>query len=301
MFALPEWPLFQARLSGAGRNVRARYDRTGNFDIPKQIECLNRHSRIAQGFKNGGIIVKSKLLEWIRRLSYKIILPFLESYLHPTDERIHLNPFIAGKYYPLGWSAAEYIVLKANPNDTEGTKHYPIPPIELWEGYAENPEEYLFDAQEDVGIMLSILERAGASPETLTRVLDFGCAAGRMLRFYPNVTNKSELWGVDINAKHIVWCQQHLSPPLLFTKYKDHRLFVGLVNAVRKFDQKTSVCSQNYASFAIQADPCSQVFYDVDHLARRWGRLATVVSVNQQAHDHQSAILLRKESGRLHD
>jgi ubiquinone/menaquinone biosynthesis C-methylase UbiE len=35
------------------------------------------------------------------------------------------------------------------------------------------------------------------------------------LRFYPRSPAR-ELWGVDINANDISWCQQWLSPPLLF-------------------------------------------------------------------------------------
>ena len=36
------------------------------------------------------------------------------------------------------------------------------------------------------------------------------------LRFYPHHEEASELWGVDINAKHINWCQLNLSPPFFF-------------------------------------------------------------------------------------
>ena len=92
----------------------------------------------------------------------------------------------------------------------------PVPPMHLWEGYASTPEEYLEGAQHEMTTMLAILSKAGASPQELTRVLDFGCAAGRMLRFYPRSEGTSELWGVDINAKHINWCQLNLSPPLSF-------------------------------------------------------------------------------------
>jgi ubiquinone/menaquinone biosynthesis C-methylase UbiE len=88
--------------------------------------------------------------------------------------------------------------------------------MHLWEGYASTPEEYLESAQHDMAIMLEILSKAGASPQELARVLDFGCAAGRMLRFYPHREGTSERWGVDINAQHINWCQLHLSPPFSF-------------------------------------------------------------------------------------
>jgi SAM-dependent methyltransferase len=67
--------------------------------------------------------------------------------------------------------------------------------------------------------MQRILVDAGAAAEGLTPVLDLGCAADRMLRFYPHRTGTSELWGVDINARYIRyinWCQINLSPPLRF-------------------------------------------------------------------------------------
>jgi SAM-dependent methyltransferase len=46
-------------------------------------------------------------------------------------------------------------------------------------------------------------------------VLDFGCAAGRMLRWYP-AGGESERWGCDIKGATIAWCRQHLSPPMEF-------------------------------------------------------------------------------------
>ena len=64
--------------------------------------------------------------------------------------------------------------------------------------------------------MLEVLKKAGATPETFDRVLDLGCAAARMLRFYPYSSDKSELWGADVEARHISWCQQHLGSPFLF-------------------------------------------------------------------------------------
>ena len=67
-----------------------------------------------------------------------------------------------------------------------------------------------------MAVFEQILRKAGNPAEDLLKVLDFGCAAGRLLRFYPNTPGKSELWGVDINARYIGWCQNNLSPPFLF-------------------------------------------------------------------------------------
>jgi ubiquinone/menaquinone biosynthesis C-methylase UbiE len=272
--------------------------------------------------------------------------------LEPADGRIVANPYLSAKLDPYG--RGDFIIPRARP--AEGAE-IPVPPQDLWEGYASTEDEYLAGARSDMASMLGILREAGVDPERLARVLDLGCAAGRMLRFFPSVPGESERWGVDINARHIAWCQQHLGPPMLFattttaphlpfednyfdlvycgsvfthisdladawflelrrvlrrggyayitihdnhtldvlfTKFDDHPLFVDFVAYVRRFCERTSVREQDYVSFSIGADPYSQVFYDVDALLAKWARLADVVSVNPEAHDHQTALLLRK-------
>lgn len=70
----------------------------------------------------------------------------------------------------------------------------------------------------------------------------------------------------------------------------------ALRTALQEFDRRTSVLSRDFSMFSIGRGPDAQVFYDTDQLARRWGRLATVVSVTAEAHDHQTAMLLRREN-----
>jgi ubiquinone/menaquinone biosynthesis C-methylase UbiE len=48
------------------------------------------------------------------------------------------------------------------------------------------------------------------------RILDFGCAAGRMIRWFKDISHACEIWGVDIMAEAIQWCQSNLSPPFYF-------------------------------------------------------------------------------------
>jgi ubiquinone/menaquinone biosynthesis C-methylase UbiE len=283
--------------------------------------------------------------------------PYLRSEVQTgavSDERAVDNAYLTGKLLPYARGGADYVVLRPEPHAGSGL---PVPPMELWEDYASTPEGYLECGRQDTATMLGILGGAGESPDAFRRVLDFGCAAARMLRFYPNPAGDSELWGVDVNAKHMVWCQQHLSPPmqfattttaphlpfednyfdlvycasvfthitdladawflelrrvvrpggyvyltihdkhtleLLFTTFKDREGFGAFVEQVRRFDEKTSIRTLDYLAFAIGADPYSQVFYDVDDLTRKWGRLAPVVSVTPEAHDHQTAVLFRK-------
>ena len=49
-----------------------------------------------------------------------------------------------------------------------------------------------------VETMRRILEGSGFSFKSEGRILDFGCAAGRMTRYLKDLTEKYEIWGVDI-------------------------------------------------------------------------------------------------------
>jgi len=82
-----------------------------------------------------------------------------------------------------------------------------VPPEELWEGYATDAQAYLESGRRDVATMLEILAKHGAGH--FSRVLDLGCAAGRMLRHLPR-DSAAQYWGADISAPHIRWCQENL-------------------------------------------------------------------------------------------
>jgi SAM-dependent methyltransferase len=128
-----------------------------------------------------------------------------------TSKAVVYNPYLAGKYFPVQRDQDYVVVDKPAAPDSAA-----VPPIHLWEGYGSTREEYLASGREDVGTMLGLLEAAGVELSTLLRVLDLGCAAGRMLRCFPGEPGRSELFGVDLKSEHITWCQQHLSPPLRF-------------------------------------------------------------------------------------
>ena len=118
------------------------------------------------------------------------------------------NPNLTGKI--VGAAHGDVVVFKP----ADRGRELPVPPIELWEGYTTDADKYLEGGRRDVETMLSIIAEV-ADPTGFSRILDFGCSAGRMLRWLVD-GNDRELWGVDIKARFISWCQQHLSPPLLF-------------------------------------------------------------------------------------
>jgi ubiquinone/menaquinone biosynthesis C-methylase UbiE len=92
----------------------------------------------------------------------------------------------------------------------------PVPPRDLWVGYGETVEVYLSSGMHDVQTMERLLKASGTSFEASKRILELGCAAGRMIRWLHPLTEDCEIWGTDIDASSIIWCQQHLSPPFHF-------------------------------------------------------------------------------------
>ena len=253
---------------------------------------------------------------------------------------------VTGKVLQLGNGRGEFVV--PIPEAIED-----VPPPWLWEGYADDPSEYLDTGRNDVAVMTAILAKYGVTVPRV--VLDLGCAAGRMIRHFPAGPD-SELWGADINAHHIEWCQQHLpainfvvvssAPHLpfadgtfdfvycgsvfthitdladawllelrrvlkpggtayitlhdlesyeaLFTTYADDPLFADFMHETLAFEARYKLRHRKVAKFSFGADPLSQIFYDKDFIAAKWGRWMDVLAYEPQVHDHQSALLLRK-------
>ncbi len=106
------------------------------------------------------------------------------------------------------------------PLDMAREADLPLPPRDCRENYglrASRPDEqYLADGQGDVTTILRLVEQSGLGLSACHRVLDFGCATGRLIRWFRAFAADHEAWGTDLNASHILWCQQHLSPPFRF-------------------------------------------------------------------------------------
>ena len=117
-------------------------------------------------------------------------------------------------FFPHRKSSYSYLITKVAPR-AKGAE-LPVPPEKLWYGYGKTADEWLDSGKEHVGNMRRILEDSGHSLEEGSRVLEFGCAAGRMLRCFADMAEQGEVWGTDISGDHIVWCKQYLSPPFHF-------------------------------------------------------------------------------------
>lgn len=85
---------------------------------------------------------------------------------------------------------------------------FPIPSADDREGYAPG-----FDVQywaSGLADFLKVLAGARKLGVSLTRFFDFGCASGRVLRHFAAQTEIEEIWGSDINQRHIRWLYEFL-------------------------------------------------------------------------------------------
>lgn len=120
-------------------------------------------------------------------------------------------------YYPYQIEQGFYIVPKSASGDCEcDHAGLPIPPRDLWAGYGQETEEYLSWGKTDIDKMTEILHSNGFFLKSGNRILELGCAAGRMLRWLVSLAEECEIWGLDVNEAFIIWCQQNLSPPFNF-------------------------------------------------------------------------------------
>jgi SAM-dependent methyltransferase len=92
----------------------------------------------------------------------------------------------------------------------------PIPPKEFWAYYCTSAESFLRTGKEDVDKMSELLAASGAPIEKSGRVLELGSAGGRLIRWLAPLAPENELWGADIWSSAVLWCLDHLSPPINF-------------------------------------------------------------------------------------
>lgn len=154
------------------------------------------------------------------RLSQEIDRICLAKMTQELSSGIMELPHIAAKFFPYAGDSPSYTVCKvespASNNTVAASEPLAIPPKELWEGYGETHEEYLHQGKSHTAAMRELLKTWSFPIEKCHRILDFGCASGRMIRWLNDLSAEREIWGLDINEQHILWCQQHLSPPFKF-------------------------------------------------------------------------------------
>lgn len=84
----------------------------------------------------------------------------------------------------------------------------PIPGIADREGYGSNRDlSYWISGLNDY---LKVIELAENKKVSIDRMLDFGCASGRVVRHFASQSLKGEFWCSDLNARHIRWLSEYM-------------------------------------------------------------------------------------------
>jgi len=118
-------------------------------------------------------------------------------------------------YFPYNADEPSYLIAEKKPELNLCSQKLPIPPKDLWLGYGNNESEYLC-GKIQVDLMMHLLSKSGFSFKKKDRIYDFGCGAGRMIRWLKPISDICEIWGSDINANHISWSKEFLQPPFNF-------------------------------------------------------------------------------------
>src|SRR5664279_1262514 len=132
------------------------------------------------------------------------------------------GPFSVYKYLPEAYGSNSFAIPKEQDYENEGMDDgLPVPPRPLWLGYGnafgeKGSEWYIAKGKRDVDRMLEIAETADFSLAPGSRILEMGCAAGRMIRHLKPLAESCEIWGVDVSAPLVNWCKANLHPPFNF-------------------------------------------------------------------------------------
>lgn len=133
-----------------------------------------------------------------------------------SQKTLVTNPYLVGKFLPYKPDQTFYILLKSRDHGRDRFE-FPIPPEHLrMVSSGETTEIFINSGKDCVDKMQNILSVSGFSIQPGIRILDFGCGAGRIIRWLDDAAERCEVWGADISAEHIIWLQQHLSPPFRF-------------------------------------------------------------------------------------
>lgn len=119
-------------------------------------------------------------------------------------------------YFPSHLGKDDYCVETSSDTPKLKNAGLPVPPKELWLGYASTDQDYIDGGKHDVSKMVQILEEGDFSVGNSKRIMEFGCASGRMIRHLCELAPNSELLGVDVSADHIRWCINNLTPNIHF-------------------------------------------------------------------------------------
>src|SRR5262249_35277615 len=152
------------------------------------------------------------------RLRAKAILAGVIQEYIATSPAVWFNPYISAKVRPYRPEVETYIIRRddvARPVTTAGDgPSLPIPPKERFM-VRFSEARFISTGKAHAGTIRRVAEASGFSFQAARRILDFGCADGRIIRWFHDLKD-CEVCGVDLLGEYIVLCQQYLSPPFKF-------------------------------------------------------------------------------------
>ena len=88
----------------------------------------------------------------------------------------------------------------------------PVPDEELISRVSGGPDVASFfrSGQQSVRDLKQTLAAAGRSLDSFESILDFGCGCGRMLLWLEEIGRSRALYGTDIDAEAVEWCQHNI-------------------------------------------------------------------------------------------
>lgn len=96
----------------------------------------------------------------------------------------------------------------ANLRDLAARDTWPIPSPPDREGYSPGMDVQYWGS--GLADCLKVTKAARQLGIEIERYFDFGCASGRVVRHFVAQTEVAEIWGSDINQRHIRWLYEHL-------------------------------------------------------------------------------------------
>jgi len=101
--------------------------------------------------------------------------------------------------------------LKPNLEECLAKDNYPLPLTVDREGYhGERHYDFWLSGLLDYCLIKQRASAHGLELAVGSRIFDFGCATGRVLRHFAAQENGIEVWGSDINGRHVEWVRRYL-------------------------------------------------------------------------------------------
>lgn len=142
------------------------------------------------------------------------------AFIHKLESNLMSVSNLVGLYYPEPRQAGGYVVFQATPEELAKPLSERIPPTPLRHYYGYKDGRWQDDLYISTGLNDTRAMRAILADDGFTiigeRIMDFGCASGRLLRHFEKEAMEAEAWGVDLHSPGIHWAQAHLSPPFHF-------------------------------------------------------------------------------------